>query len=124
MIYFIKELCQSLCLCSFSYNYDPTSIPQSKEGTNKAKAAKPPLATVIPENSEMMKPPGRLLCGRSALDMTTTELMDIVIQEECFNPTFFLSISFSWVNLRLHTENQLHMMPGRALKVCVGGGGW
>ena len=41
------------------------------------------------------------------------------------NPNFFLSISFSWVNLRLHTENQLHMMPGRALKVCVGGGvGW
>ena len=37
---------------------------------------------------------------------------------------FFLSISFSWVDLRLHTENQLHMMPGRALKVCVGGWWW
>ena len=32
---------------------------------------------------------------------------------------FFLSISFSWVNLRLHTKNQLHMMPGSALKVEV-----
>ena len=40
------------------------------------------------------------------------------------DPNFFPSISFSWVNIRLHTENQLHMMPGRALKVCVGGGGW
>jgi hypothetical protein len=31
-------------------------------------------------------------------------------------------------DLRLQTENQLYMMPGRALKVCVcsvvGGGGW
>jgi hypothetical protein len=40
------------------------------------------------------------------------------------NHNFFLSISFSWVNLRLHTENQLHVMPGRTLKVCVGAGGW
>ena len=38
------------------------------------------------------------------------------------NPIFFLSISFSWVNLKLHTENQLHMMCGSAIKVCVGGG--
>ena len=28
--------------------------------------------------------------------------------------------------VRLHTENQLHSLPGSALKVCVvvGGGGW
>jgi hypothetical protein len=26
--------------------------------------------------------------------------------------------------VRLHTENQLPMMPGSASKVCVGGGGW
>ena len=38
---------------------------------------------------------------------------------------FCLSISSSWVNLRLHTENQLYTLPGSALKVCVvvGGGG-
>jgi hypothetical protein len=28
------------------------------------------------------------------------------------NPNCFLSISFSWFNLRLHTKNQLHMMHG------------
>ena len=37
------------------------------------------------------------------------------------NPIFFLSISSSWVNLSLHTENQLYTLPGSALKVCVGG---
>jgi hypothetical protein len=37
---------------------------------------------------------------------------------------FFLCYSSSWVNLRLHTENQLCTMSGSALKVCVGGGGW
>jgi hypothetical protein len=36
----------------------------------------------------------------------------------------FLSISSSWVNIRLHTENQLHTLPGSALKVCVVGGWW
>ena len=36
---------------------------------------------------------------------------------------FILCISSSWVNLRLHTENQLYTLPGSALKVC-GGGGW
>ena len=35
------------------------------------------------------------------------------------NPIFFLSISSSWVNIRLHTENQLYTLPGSALKVCV-----
>ena len=40
-----------------------------------------------------------------------------------------LIISSSWVNLKLHTENQLYTLPGSALKVCVvvvGGrvGGW
>jgi hypothetical protein len=44
------------------------------------------------------------------------------------SPICFLSISSSWVNIRLHTENQLHTLPGSALKVCVvgggGGGGW
>ena len=39
-------------------------------------------------------------------------------------PIFLLSISSSWVNMRLHTENQLYTMPGSALKVCVVGGGW
>ena len=34
---------------------------------------------------------------------------------------FFFSISSSWVNIRLHTENQLYTLPGSALKVCVGG---
>ena len=37
-------------------------------------------------------------------------------------PIFLLSISSSWVNMRLHTENQLYTMPGSALKVCVVGG--
>jgi hypothetical protein len=36
----------------------------------------------------------------------------------------FLSISSSWVNLRLHTENQIYTLPGSALKVCVVGSGW
>ena len=35
-----------------------------------------------------------------------------------------LSISSSWVYLRLHTKTQLSIMPGSASKVCVGGGGW
>ena len=39
-------------------------------------------------------------------------------------PIFLLGISSSWVNMRLHTENQLYTMPGSALKVCVVGGGW
>jgi hypothetical protein len=40
-------------------------------------------------------------------------------------PYFCLGISFSWVNLRLHTKNQLYTLPGSALKVCVVvGGGW
>ena len=37
---------------------------------------------------------------------------------------FFIGFSFRLGNLRLHTENQLCIMPGTALKVCVGGGGW
>jgi hypothetical protein len=32
-------------------------------------------------------------------------------------------ISHSLVNLRLHTENQLYMLPGSALTVCVVLGG-
>ena len=40
------------------------------------------------------------------------------------NPIFILSISSSWVNLRLHTEKQVYTLPGSALKVCVVGGGW
>ena len=35
----------------------------------------------------------------------------------------FLSSSSSWVNLRLHTENQLNTLHGSALKVCVVVGG-
>ena len=31
--------------------------------------------------------------------------------------------SSSWAKIRLHTENQLHGLPGSALKVSVGGGG-
>ena len=38
-------------------------------------------------------------------------------------PNFFLCLSSSLVNPRFHTENQLCIMPGSALKVCVGGGG-
>ena len=40
--------------------------------------------------------------------------------------TIFFSISFSWVNLRLHTKNQLYTLPGSALKVyvVVVVGGW
>ena len=38
-------------------------------------------------------------------------------------PFFYLRLSSSLVNPRLHTENQLCIMPGSALKVCVGGGG-
>ena len=34
---------------------------------------------------------------------------------------FSLSISSSWVNLKLHTENHLYMLPGR---LCGGGGWW
>ena len=33
-------------------------------------------------------------------------------------------ISSSCVNVTLHTENQLSNLPGSALKVPVGGGGW
>ncbi len=36
---------------------------------------------------------------------------------------FFLHISSSWVKIRLHTENQLPMWSGSALKVCLVGGG-
>jgi hypothetical protein len=36
---------------------------------------------------------------------------------------FLLHISSSWVNIRLHTENQLPRLPGSALKVPGGGGG-
>ena len=32
---------------------------------------------------------------------------------------FSLHISFSWVKIRLHTENQLPRLPGSDLKVCV-----
>ena len=43
------------------------------------------------------------------------------------DPYFFLHISFSWVKIRLHTENQLPTLSGSALKVVmwggVGGGG-
>jgi hypothetical protein len=45
------------------------------------------------------------------------------------NPIFFLSIFCCWFNIRLHSEYQLHMMPGRALqlvggcRVVVGGSG-
>ena len=38
-----------------------------------------------------------------------------------FLSLIFLSISSSWVNLRLQTENQLNTLPGSTLKVCVGG---
>jgi hypothetical protein len=34
-----------------------------------------------------------------------------------------LHFSSSWVKIRLHTENQLPMLPGSALKVPVGGWG-
>jgi hypothetical protein len=40
------------------------------------------------------------------------------------NPIFFLSISSSWVNIRLHTKNQLYTLSGSSLKVCVVGGWW
>ena len=41
------------------------------------------------------------------------------------DPYFFLCISFSWVKIRLHTEDQLPMLSGSTLKVYVGrvGGG-
>ena len=38
-----------------------------------------------------------------------------------------LDFSFSWVNIRLHTEFQLPIMPVSGPKVCGGwwvGGGW
>ena len=38
-------------------------------------------------------------------------------------PACFLHISSSWVNLRLHTKNELPMMPESALTVPVWGGG-
>ena len=40
------------------------------------------------------------------------------------DPNFFLHISFTKVNIRLHTKNHRPMLPGSALKVCVEGGGW
>ena len=41
------------------------------------------------------------------------------------DPYFFLHISFSWVKIRLHTENQLPTLSGSALKVVMWGGvGW
>ena len=43
------------------------------------------------------------------------------------DPNFFLHISSTKVNIRLHTKNHRPMLPGSALKVCVvvvvGGGG-
>ena len=42
------------------------------------------------------------------------------------DPYFFLHISSSWVKIRLHTENELPMLPGSTLKVpgwWWGGGG-
>ena len=36
-------------------------------------------------------------------------------------PNFFLHFSSSWVKVRLHLENQLHVLSGSALKVYVGG---
>ena len=38
------------------------------------------------------------------------------------NPQFFLHFVSSWVKIRLHTENQLPMLSGSALKVKLGGG--
>ena len=35
------------------------------------------------------------------------------------DPYFFLHISSSWVKIRLHTENQLTGLHGRALTVSV-----
>ena len=40
------------------------------------------------------------------------------------DPNFFLDLSFTKVNIRLHTKNHRPMLPGGALKVCVVGGGW
>ena len=37
------------------------------------------------------------------------------------DPYFFLHISSSWVKIRLHTENELLMLSGSALKVELGG---
>ena len=49
---------------------------------------------------------------------TLVELgIDYIEPKLCHN--FFLSISSSWVNLRLYTENQLYTLPGSALKVCL-----
>ena len=36
---------------------------------------------------------------------------------------FFLNISFCWVNDRLHTENEIPLLPGSDLKVCAVLGG-
>ena len=52
--------------------------------------------------------------------MGSEEIWFNVVQ---FPAKIFLSISSSWVNLRLHTEMQLYTLPGNALKVCVVGGG-
>ena len=35
------------------------------------------------------------------------------------DPNFFLHISSTKVNIRLHTKNHRPMLPGSALKVCV-----
>ena len=40
------------------------------------------------------------------------------------DPYFFLCISSSLVEIRLHAETQLSSLPGSALTVCVVGGGW
>ena len=40
------------------------------------------------------------------------------------NLNLFLHILSSLVNIRLHTENWLCNLPGSALKVPVGVGGW
>ena len=41
---------------------------------------------------------------------------------EIGDPYFFLHISSSWVKIRLHTENELPMLSGSALKVELVGG--
>ena len=49
-----------------------------------------------------------------------------LVELGCGDPIFSL-IYFSLAKLRLHTENQLYIMLGSDLKVCVGGwvvGGW
>jgi hypothetical protein len=40
------------------------------------------------------------------------------------DPYFFLCISFSLVEIRLHAKTQLSSLPGSALKVCLGEWWW